>query len=563
MMKTLKTTLVGILLLAPATSAQESPLGLIPETAGAVIRIQAPEKIQKDLSAFINKVQPGFGGSVDAQFRDVLGRMVNNPSLDGLDLSNDWYIALMIDDVGQPQPVFVLPTTDFEKASKAMDAELEIAENKSWLICTPDAALLADFGDEDLESIDSAFDEKSTAMLMAGHIGIGVNAEQLKDNFADDLESAEEHLDDAIESMVRQVQQASPGTDMKAVFGIYREIGTAFLQAVRDSESAAVSIAFTEEAFQVDMLLAMTEGTQTAKFLATQPVSSLDRLTSVPEGMLAYMAMHGDPKAMIDMTEKMMSGMLKDTAQKEKIAKSLEMMRTVKFGTLAGGGTLTPDEDGAMRYMAVSEMSPASAMQEAMKSMGDSAEYEIGGVRQTQSYEADAEQLDGQSVGIFRLKQTLPAGLDPTGMQEAMNKKFYGPDGIVQRILVKDDVVYQSMGGGLDALKQLTTSKTWTDDTLLKARARQHEKANAVVLVDMPNSLYQMARTIISTNALPLPIKAEQLDGLELAPSYAGFSMAAGENSLEARGCISVEGFQSFVRLATFIQGQMNQRQRQ
>ena len=79
----------------------------------------------------------------------------------------------------------------------------------------------------------------------------------------------------------------------------------------------------------------------------------------------------------------------------------------------------------------------------------------------------------------------------------------------------------------------------------------------------MPNSLYQMAQTIISTNALPLPIKAEQLDGLELAPSYAGFSMAAGENSLEARGCISVEGFQSFVRLATFIQGQMNHRQRQ
>ena len=211
--------------------------------------------------------------------------------------------------------------------------------------------------------------------------------------------------------------------------------------------------------------------------------------------------------------------------------------------------------------MGISEVSPSSKLKEAMQLMGSGVEYETAGVKMKQTYEAGAEKLDGESVDIFRTEQTLPEGLDPTGMQKAINEKFYGAEGIVQRILMKDDVMYQSMGGGLDSLKGLLAGKSWTDEKLIAARTGLHEEANLVFLVDMPNSILQVARAVLDTNALPVPVKADQLDGLEIDPSYAGFSMAAGKGTLESRGTIPVETFKGFVQAAMFLQGLRNQRQ--
>jgi hypothetical protein len=116
------------------------------------------------------------------------------------------------------------------------------------------------------------------------------------------------------------------------------------------------------------------------------------------------------------------------------------------------------------------------------------------------------------------------------------------------------------MGGGLDAMKQLVESADWKDETLLSARARQHEKANVIVLVDLPNSIYKFAKLIIGTGALPIPIQSEQIQGLDLPVSYSGFSLAMEENRLSTSTNISVESFQGFVQMAMFVQ-QMQQQQ--
>jgi hypothetical protein len=143
-------------------------------------------------------------------------------------------------------------------------------------------------------------------------------------------------------------------------------------------------------------------------------------------------------------------------------------------------------------------------------------------------------------------------------MQKKINEKLYGADGMVQRMLIKDDVMLQTMGGGLDAMKQLVESPEWQDETLLSARARQHEKANVIVLVDLPNSVYKLAKLIIGTGALPIPIQLEQIEGLELPASYSGFSLAMEENRLSTTTNISVESFQGFVLMAMYVQ-QMRQ----
>lgn len=548
-------------LFLPTLSAQESGFDLIPETAAAVVRIQAPEQITADLVEFINKVQPGFGGLAEAQLPMAFGQAIKNPQLAGVDQSKDWYVALFVDESGEPKGVLVLPVTDADEAKGAMEETFEFVEHKTWLICSPEGQFLDEFEelkDGKLKSAASLLDEQLEAIVMKGHVTFAVNAVLLRETFADELNSADDRLEELIQMMAAQIKQASPSMDMEYVLDMYRDLGKAVLQAVNDSESYALSIEVTDDALKIDQLLTVGKETDTAAFFATQPVSDMPTLKSVPEGLMGYMGIHGNPDSLLTWSKSVVEKVIKNDEQKALTLKALESLTEAEFGTLAAGGDLLPEEDVAMRYFSVAEIAPAQLIRDMMKSLGNGVEYEVAGIEQQLTYEPDAEKIGDQSVDIYRLKQTIPDSLDPTGMQKKVNEKLYGPDGMVQRLLLKGDVMLQTMGGGLDAMKRLAESSEWQDETLLSARARQHEQANVIVLVDLPNSVYKFAKLIIGTGTLPIPIQLEQIEGLELPASYSGFSLAMEENRLSTTTNISVESFQGFVLMAMYVQ-QMRQ----
>jgi hypothetical protein len=550
-------------LLLPAVNAQESGLELIPETAAAVIRIQAPEQITADLVEFINKVQPGFGGLAEAQLPMVFGQAISNYQLAGIDQSKDWYGGYFIDESGQPQGVLVLPVTDSDEAKAAMEHAFEFVEHEGWLICSPEGRFFDEFEElkgGKLKSAASLLDDRLEAIVMNGHVTFALNAVLLRETFADELNSAEDRLEELIQTMGEQIQQTSPSMDMEYVLDVYRDLGKTLLQAVNDSESYALSIEVTDDALKIDQLLTVGEETATAAYFATQPVSDMASLKSVPEGLMGYMGIHGNPESLLTWSKSVVEKVIKNEEQKTLTLKALESLKEAKFGTLAAGGDLLPEEETAMRYFSVTEIAPTQTIRDMMKSMGNGVTYEVAGIEQQLTYEPDAEKIGDQSVDIYRFKQTIPDGLDPTGMQKKINEKLYGPDGMVQRLVLKENVMLQTMGGGLDAMKQLVGSADWKDETLLSARARQHEKANVIVLMDLPNSIYKFAKLIIGTGALPIPIQSEQVEGLELPVSYAGFSLAMEENRLSTTTSVSVESFQGFVRMAMFVQ-QMRQQQ--
>lgn len=561
MMKKFLTSLSATLLFSGIGFAQEeTPLGIIPETAVGVVRFDAPDKIKADLSAFINKVQPGFGGFVEGNFPTILQQMTKNPTLDGLDLERDWYVAFVLNDDNEPQPVLILPTTAIDDAKEAVESEFEIAEDEDWLICATDAAFLEDFDSEDIDAISEIMDDNAAARVAAGHIGLFINGEQLKEDFADELESADEQLDKVIEQIVAQAQQMNNGVNMEAVSMIYQKMGRAGLQAVRDSESIALSLEFTESAFVSDFLLTTGESTETAKFFASQPASDLKLMTSLPEGQLGYFGFNGDPGVMFTAIRELLENLIDDADAKSKMGKAMDAMKKAKFGEMTGAVDMVPDEDVALRYLFISEVSPASMVRSAMESMGSGLEYETAGIKVKQTFEKGAEEIDGQPVDIFKTLQDYPEGLDPTGMQEAIQKKMYGEDGIVQRILMKDDRMYQTLGGDLSALKSLVSnSSTWKNKELLAARAGLHEKANMVVLGDLPNGIVDMILTVASTNALPIPLPTKQLESLEIPASYSGFSMVLEKNTLQTRSTIPVETIKGFIKFGQAMQGMQNQ----
>jgi len=544
----------------PVSAQEASPLEMVPQNATVVVRLAAPETTFTSLEEFVNRIQPGFGGVAKIQALNALGQAIFNPEFRGVDQTKDWYLVISVEGVNSQDAFLIVPVTDAQQMKDAAGDRLQYLDKDGYVVCAKNEASIKavqECLDGDVDSFTTQLDQRSTVQFMKSQLGVAVNAPSLKQAFASELDSAEDTLDAAIDKMGEQMTQGNPELDFAYVLDMYRDFGRVILQAVRDSQSAVVAINVTDEALEIEELLTVAEGSATDKFLQTQPTSDMARIRSLPAGQLSYWSLSGDPKVLLNWSRKLLSQVYKEEAAKETGLKMLALVEEMEFGATSGGiGIQSDTADGALHFYGASEISPAAKMREAFGLIGEGLEYNVGGIRQTQSFEAAAETIDGQPVDLFRMKQEVPAALDPTGLQKALTDKLYGPDGMTQRIMVKDNVMFQTMGGGLESMKELLSEKPWSDAKLLAARARQHEKANLLILGDLPNGVLSMFQMVLSTGTLPipLPITADQLNDLEIPPSYAGFSAAAEPRRLHVRTTIPAETFQGFVQIGMFVQ---------
>jgi hypothetical protein len=532
---------------------------LIPGDAAAVVRLQAPDQTIDDLATFVDKVQPGFGGLIRGQ-ATAIGMVISNPTLAGVDRSKDCYLILFADSNRPPETVVLVSSTDVASLKQAVGASFHYAEKDSWVAYSTKAGLI--------DQVRACFDERQSPVcdhmqdhvrseLNSGQLTVFVNSDSLKKTYAVQLAQAEDRLEQAIEVMAAQIRTGNSELDLEYVMDIYRRIGEVGIQTVRDSKSAVLSLHVTDKAVRIEEILTVHVDSQSDVFLKSQPVSDMLRLKSVPHGLSGYWAMSGDPKPFMDWAGDIIEASISEEEVKKKLLKSFTTMQEVRFGTIAAGGDIAEDDDVALRYFGLAEIEPASKVRDAFLEFGPAMEYEIAGIRQEMSFERDAEQIAGQTVDVYRFKQTIPPAMDPTGLQKALNDRLYGADGMTQRLAFKGDLLLQTMGGGQDSMKRLLTSANWSDAKLLQARERQHEKANVLFLVDVPTMTLKFAKLIIGTGNLPIPVQAEQLAPLQIAPSYVGFSMVAEPQTLRVRTTLPVETFQGFAQISMFVQGLM------
>ena len=84
---------IGLALVSQLSAHAAGPLDLIPADATAVIRLKSPEATIGKVGNFANAVQPGLGFMVQGQ-APGLGAVISNPTLGGVDLKQDWYVAV-------------------------------------------------------------------------------------------------------------------------------------------------------------------------------------------------------------------------------------------------------------------------------------------------------------------------------------------------------------------------------------------------------------------------------------------------------------------------------------
>jgi len=540
--------------LAPVQAA--NPWDWIPAGAGAVIRLQTPETTIQTVADFVNEVQPGFGGMIQGQ-QGSLGIPIFNPSMEGVDLTRDWYVAVFAKHHAKPGLLMIIPATDVDAIKQAVGDSFSFSVHDGWVVYSESTALVEQLdatASGDSPAISSMIDTRVRDQLQQARAGLFVNGSVLKEIWAAELAGLDEELDEIIDAIDAATAAAGQNPDLSYVWEMYQELGRIGIQGLRDSVSAAVTVNIQDHALHIDELLQVVDNSATHRFLASQPVSNLALLESLPDGLDGYFAAHGDPSVFFDMTERMMDGLLADEAASARYREVMKLFANAEFGDMVGAGDLSGDEDtGALRYSTITELKPAATMREALGIIGDGFEYEIVGMVQRMTVETNAEQIDGKPVDIMRLEQQIPAQLDPLGIQRAMNEKMYGLEGMMQRLMYHDGLVLTSVGGSSEQLKSLMHSDKWSDEQLIAARKRLLDQANIIVLADIPTYARDMAALILSIDGLPIPIRIDGIDAVEIPRSYAGFSIGIEGTAVHSRTVIPAETFQGLARLGMFV----------
>lgn len=563
----------GLVLFSGLAAQAEGPLDLIPADASVVVRVKSPQATIAKVAGFVNSVQPGMGFVVQSQAA-ALGVGISNPTMGGVDLRNDWHIAVFTVKNAEPVVVFLVPATKgteertgVDQMKEAVGDQFTFASKGNWVAYSMDEAvieLVEDCIDGAGDSI--ALGRRSNELFDAADISVHVNVGGIVDTYAEEIEAGEEQLDIALEGIGAQLPNTQ-GFDFTPIIEMYGQMARGALRGVRDSDAFTLGVTIDSDALVIEELLLVDKDSGSDKFLQSHGTSDLTLLNSLPKDKLGYVAMHGDFTAMaqwgMEFAVKIMGDNDDAAGVKEKLATISAHMKEIEFGSAAWAFGLADADKGILQGYAISEASPASKVKELSRLMGEGYNIQVPGVKQEFSVEKDAEKYGDLSADVIRIKQEFDEQSDPLQMQKKLQELLYGENGIEQRVIVKDEKhVVQTFGGGRETMEELiaaaNASAPATGTAAAKARAGLMEKANLIGLIDLPNLALKIGRAALANEdlAAQAPVKKKDLEGITVPASYIGFAVGTEAQGLRLRTQIPAKTFQNFAQIAAYVQQQ-------
>lgn len=568
-----------LLLSTHAALVAAGPLDLIPAKAGVVVRLKNPDATIARVGNFANQIQPGLGFMVQGQ-ASALGILISNPTLAGVDLKQDWHIAVFPVVNAEPAVVFVVPATDVNALQAAIGDGFSFTSQDSWAAYSQDEAiieLVEDLADGNGDSL--SMDRRAAGVFDSGDVSVYVNAVSLKETYRDQLDEADEQLDLFLEGLKAQVPPQQ-GMNLGPLLDVYGDIARGALAAVHDAESFSAGLAVTNEAITLDELLLVKAGSSTDGHLQVHKPGELTLLNRLPPNKLGYMGIQMDLKAMLNwglsIAEKFAEG-TKDAEDEnlrqiaEMIGKFRDVMSQfddVELGSAAWAFGLKDAESGVLQAYSLSEAKPAEKMREITRAMSRLGEIQLPGVTQEITVEPAAEKYGDLSADIIRVRQEFSEEADPLGIQREIQKLMYGEEGTVQRVVIKGDHVIQTLGGGTEEMMELIAAFDHQAESTSIPASRQArngllEQANFLGLIDLPALAIRGLSIASRTGQLPIPVPLDGIEDVKVQPSYVGFAVGTEPQGLRSRLRISSGTGRGIMAIVAFFQQQMQQNRNQ
>lgn len=552
---------VGFLACEPALA--ESPIAAFPQNTGVIVRLKNPQETLQKTGDLAVKVDRNEGAKVQLA-TPMLGMMISNPMLQGVDLKGEWWLAVFPVADGDPGVVFCIPATDADAMEKAVTGDYQFQTYKKWVIYTEHketAETIQNQISKNGNSIASLFDKTSTAIWEEGDLSLFINVPHLLTIYRGAFDQGVKEANDFFDQMPTMLPPQA-GVDMKAVAELYAGAFRALVQGVKDAQGCTAALSVTEEGVSLNEYAGFKDGSMTSRALAKYEPARLGQLDQLPARRLAYGAAELDMDALIQWglkfsLEPFAKG---DTEKQKQVKKLLGEYQKLDFGGMAMCFGLGNPKNGAMRMSALVDVKqPKDVRELARKSTELMGDYTVGGMTMKTTYNAEAETYGDLKADVTRVKYEFDENVDPfqAQMQGKMNEMLYGPDGMVTRTFYLKDKLAQSVGGtkaDAQALLDALDGKNTIGDVpaFQSTRKALLPKANLIGLWDLPGTI--AAGLDLATRAGgPVPFNEMDINNIRGETSFLGFSLSREENGLRAKTVVPLKQMQGVARFVQLI----------
>ncbi len=556
----------GCLMLASQMAhAADAPLSVFPSDTGVIVKLASPNKFIQNVADAVNMVQPGFGGIVQGQAQ-AIGIGISNPTLQGVDMDKDWWMGVFMQGEDEPQVVFVIPATDIKDMEDAIDESFAFTKSGSWGIYSEDEEAVKRVQtliDGRGKSIEATLSGKLLSSFGTGDVSIFVNTPTLVTMYSEQLQEAVDEAKEEIANMDSNPGISEANAELLKQY-LPQLLGKA-VDALKDNVGMVMTINAGTKGLQINKIAVQKPSSESANFLTSITSANIDDiLKGLPANQPCYLASSIDfTKLALVMYDVMEKKDDLDAETKTALTNLTEAMKKISskgFGTAVGLGDL---EGGVLRTYSVQLATPPDVMKkitkDTQKIMGLFSSQQV---QQEITYEENKETVEGKPVDIMHIDQDFGGDPQMRQMAEMIMGVMYGPDGLTTRIMYTKDGALQSIGGGTTGIEE--TYRAWeakdnmkTGSPLARDRGALPSKMSYVNMFDLVTLLAHGAVIAAESGQVPIPITPEQIESIDVQPSYLGVALTVEDNAVEGRLNIPIEQFQNGAKLATSIMQMM------
>jgi len=546
--------------------AAETALDAITTDASVVVRLRTPRATVDKVADLADLVAKGTGDQIRGQWA-ALGLAISNPTLAGVDMEADWWLAVYAaGGEEQPDVVFIVPASDMAAMKEALGESVKFMENGKFAVYTTDegaAAKTAARIKGEGKSIATLIDKPSSTVFESGDVSVFINVTQLATAYKSEIDEVKDKATETIENAQNNVPGSPPGFDPKQATEIAGQVLGFLTQGLNDSQSCTIAATVSKEGLAFEDLVRVKSGTPTDKLFAKSAPGALAALSLLPGGNLVYFGLDWDMSDFTKISQWLMgTGALKPESSKE-FESTLKEIEKLKFESIVTAFGLGDLEGGAVRSVTVSEVDNPAKMRELsqklMKAMGS---VESQGIKQTFTVKPDAEKYGKTSADLVTVKTEFEDAQNPVAaIMERFQAAMFGPDGMVTRVAYLKDRVVQTLGGGkqtmtdvLAALDKKTAESS--KSAIQQTRGKLGQKSNVLFLFDVTNTVAKILSLVVESQALPpiFPIDADAVKELQAKSSYLGVSAATEPQGLRVKTYVPVEQMQGIAKIVQFFQ---------
>ena len=538
-------------------SAADSPLSAFPDSTDVLLRIKSPKTTVDKTAALVEAVVPGYGAMV-RQNAVALGALISNPTLNGVDQTKDWYIAVFTKGQAEPAVVFGIPVTDAAAAQAALSEGLKAKAHGNWLFYSEDEAALPQSATA-AGAIEAAMKGEPATVFDKGDVAVFVNLAHLVESYRDVMTAGVEQAKEALDRIPQQ-----PGTDPEAMKKMYSNLIDNAVQGLNDSVQLTIAMNVGAEGISFEDYASVTAGSKTAALLGAQTTSAMALAGKLPADAVMIFGASGDTKRLIDWSMAMTKNMTAKTPEMSKAVDDfMKGLEPLKFGSMVGSMSFEKSDTGLFKNTVVMEVSPAQDYKKLARTMTKSmGSIDTQGLKQETKLEVDAETYGSTKADVITIKQEFSDEADPTGQARQMQAMMFGPNGMQSRVVYQQDKFITTLGGGKEAMMEaLKAAETGpASQPVAQYRKGLIDSPNFLILVDVPGLAVQGMRVASGMpGIMPLNINAEMLDSLKFEKSFMGFAAAAEKDAVRVRTRIPVEQLRSIMSLVITAQAMQQQ----